>query len=437
LIAAFWIVTLVVFALLFAGQRRLGLPLWCTVLLALAAGIVSGLAFGEAATGARPIGDLFARLIQMLVLPLIFTTVAGGIAAIGDPRRLAGLGGRALALILGTSVAAAATGLLAGLLVRPGAGAALGDATAEADEPVTSGLGGGPLVDRLLAIVPDNPVAAFASGDVMAAIFFSVLFGIGIAFVGAKARAVADFIESAMAVMIRIALIVMQAAPYGVYALMAWVVGTNGLAVFGNLLVLLCTLYAACIVFVLIFYGALLRFAAGMGLRRFLKGIGSAQAVAFSTSSSLATLPVTIAAAVANLGVPQPIAGSVIPLAAAIHKNGTALYVALVTIFAAQASAIPLDATDYAVIVLATALVSLGGTGVPSSAFVLATVVLGAIGATADEIVFVIALILPVDRLFDMMRTTVNVTGHALVATLVAGAEASEEPVPCSVSSSS
>lgn len=425
----FWAATLLGFLLLFTARRRLGLPLWGAILLALAAGVLSGLVFGEAAASAKPIGDLFSRLIRMLVVPLIFTTITAGIASLGDPARLAGLGSRTLFLILGTSATAAATGIGAGLLVRPGSGIGLSfSGTAEPAAASTHGhVGAVPLVERLLAAIPENPVSAFASGDVVAILFFSVLFGIGIVVSGAKGRTIADVVESGMAVMIRIAGIVMQTAPYGVYALMAWVVGNYGLAPFGNLLVLLLTFYGACILYVIVFYGVLLRLRAGVGLRHFLKGIADAQAVAFATSSSLATLPVTITAAIDKLGVPKAVAGSVIPLAAAIHKNGTALYVALVTLFTAQVFAIPLTIGDYAVILVVTTLVSLGGTGLPSSAFVLATVVLGVIGAAENEIALIVALILPVDRLFDMARTTVNVTGHAFVATLAGAAEARKE----------
>lgn len=423
---AFWSVTLLVFFLLFVAQRKLGLPLWSVILIALVAGILSGLAFGKAAASAKPIGDAFSQLIRMLVVPLIFTTVTAGIASLGDPARLAALGGRTLFLILGTSSAAAATGLAAGLLVHHGLGISPKFSNTAATVAASTGgpIAAVPPVERLLAVIPENPVSAFASGDIVAMLFFSILFGIGIVASGAKGRAVADVVESTMVIMIRIVGIVMHGAPYGVYALMAWVVGYNGLAPFANLLVLLLTFYGACVLYVTIFYGTLLRLHAGVGVRHFFKGIANAQAVAFATSSSLATLPVTVAAAIDNLGVPKAVAGSVIPLAAAIHKNGTALYVALVTLFAAQAFAIPLTFGDYVIILLITTLVSLGGIGVPSSACVLATIVLGAIGASHDEIALVIALILPVDRLFDMARTTVNVTGHACVATLVGGAEA-------------
>jgi Na+/H+-dicarboxylate symporter len=271
-----------------------------------------------------------------------------------------------------------------------------------------------------VAIIPDNPVAALVDGDVLAIIFFSIIFGAGILVSGDKGKPIGAAFESAADVMIRVTEFVMQTAPFGVFALMAWVMADQGLAILDNLLLLGLSLYLACLVHIGLTYSAIIGIWLRLPLVRFYRGMADAIAVAFSTSSSSATLPVTIACATDNLGIKRPVASSVLPLGATINMDGTALYQGIIAVFAAQAFGIDLSLGDIFLVMLTATLVSIGTAGIPSVSLFLAFITLEVIGVTGENAVLLIALIFPFDRLLDMMRTATNVTGDAAVATAVA-----------------
>lgn len=409
-------------------------PLWARVIGGLAAGGAFGLVLRAvlgadaggalATTWAKPFGDAFVALIKMLVVPLIFTTLFAGVTSIGDPRKLGSLGGRALGLYMLTTLIAVSLGLLMGAILRPGAGvdvlAASADAVADIQGKLAVAGASGSIVDRLLAIIPTNPVDALARTDVLAIIFFAIIFGTGALLAGEKGRPISAAIESAADVMIRVTEFVMETAPFGVFALMTWVMATQGLGILQNLLLLALALYVACILHIIIVYGGIIRFVLNLPLVRFYRGIADAQAVAYSTSSSSATLPVTITCVTDNLGVKKAVSGSVLPLGATVNMDGTAIYLGLVALFAAQALGIPMTAGAYAMVALTATLASIGTAGIPSASLFLAASVLSVFGVTDEQAVLVIALIFPFDRLLDMMRTLTNVTGDCAVATAVA-----------------
>jgi len=409
-------------------RRWLSWPLWARVVCGLILGGIVGLIMHQlgleefVTNWIRPFGDVFIRLIRMLVVPLIFTTLVAGMIAMGDPKRLGSLGGRTIGLYMTTTWFAVLFGIVLAFIVRPGRGINVGAASADAidairDQSATEAAG---VVERLVNIVPTNPIAALVDGDVLAIIFFSIIFGAGILVAGDKGKAIGDAFESAADVMIRVTEFVMQTAPFGVFALMAWVMADQGLEILDNLLLLGLALYLACLVHIAVTYSSIVRLWLGLPLVRFYRGMADAIVVAFSTSSSSATLPVTITCATDNLGIKRPVASSVLPLGATINMDGTALYQGIIAVFAAQAFGIDLSVGDIFMVMLTATLVSIGTAGIPSVSLFLAFITLEVIGVTGDDAVLLIALIFPFDRLLDMMRTATNVTGDAAVATAVA-----------------
>lgn len=402
--------------------------LWARVILGLVLGAGAGLALrgagleGVAVEWIRPVGDAFVRLIRMLVVPLIFTTLVAGMIAMGDPKKLGSLGLTAIGLYLATTWVAVALGLVFAVLIGPGAGIDIAAADAGAAETIRAAAEAQPAgpVERLLAIIPDNPAAALANGDVLGIIFFSIIFGAGILVSGKAGEPVARLFDSAADVMLRVTEFVMQTAPVGVFALMTWVMATQGLEILDNLLRLALALYLGCLAHILLTYGGIIRLWLKLPLVRFYRGMADAIAVAYSTASSNATLPVTIACATDNLGIKRPVAASVLPLGATINMDGTALYQGVIAVFAAQAFGIELTLTQYMMVALTATLVSIGTAGIPSASLFLAFITLEVIGVSGDDAVLLIALIFPFDRLLDMMRTATNVTGDAAVATAVA-----------------
>ncbi|NOX95785.1 MAG: dicarboxylate/amino acid:cation symporter [Alphaproteobacteria bacterium] len=431
----YWVVTLLLFGALFVLARNLKMKLWARVLIGLGLGGVMGFVFGGGAAGCAEsagcvpvstkfLGDAFVRLIRMLIVPLIFTTLTAGVIAMGDPKRLGSLGARTIGMYMGTTIIAVSLGLLFGTLFQPGVGVDLSTVDLSSIDSVkgiiATGDAAGGIVDRLLAIIPENPVAALATTNVLAIIFWAILFGTGILLAGDAAKPVAKVIEASAEAVLKVTEIIMEVAPYGVYALMAWVISTQGLDILVNLGKLTLALYLACFLHIIITYGSIIKFINKLPVKRFFGGIVDAQAVAYSTDSSNATLPVTIANVTDNLGVDKSVSGSVLPLGATINMDGTAIYLGLVALFASQALDIPLDATHYFMIALTATLASIGAAGIPSAGLLLAATVLSVFGVTAEQSVLIIALIFPFDRLLDMMRTVTNVSGDAAVAVTVA-----------------
>ena len=391
-----------------------GTALWKRIFAAVLLGAVVGYFWGDGAEQIKWVGDLFVRLIRMIVVPLVFVTLAAGVAAMGDLQRLGSIGVKALALYLGTSVMAVAIGIGFGIVLQPGVGVELSGAEPrEVDTAFSVG-------EMLMNIVPNNPVAALANGDMLAIIFFALIFGAGILVQGESARPMASILDQASEALLGATRIVMETAPFGVFALIAWVMGTSGPDAFASVFKLAIAVYGGCLLHMLLIQGGAVRALARLPALRFFRDITEAQLVAYSTSSSAATLPVSMRVAEKNLGLKPQVFSSVLPLGATINMDGTALYVGLVAVFSAQIFGIPLDAGKYGIILLTTVLVSVGTASVPSASLFLLAAVLTAIGVTPEQTALVVGFILPFDRILDMMRTATNVTGDLAVATTVA-----------------
>lgn len=392
----------------------IGIVLWKRILLALVLGAIIGGVVGESIEGIAWVGELFIRLIKMLIVPLVFVTLVSGVVSMHDPRRLGSIGGRAILLYLVTTIAAIMIGLVLAVIVEPGTGIDLRGATPiELQAPIA-------LKDRLLAIVPVNPFAAFAQADLLAIIFFALLTGTGLLLIGDRGTPLADAFQSGSDLMLKITGLVMEFAPFGVFALIAVVMGTNGPKTFVYLFFLALVVVLGCVLQIVLTQAVLVKLLARLPVLPFLRGVREAQLVAFSTSSSSATLPASLSVAEHNLGIQPAVASSVLPLGATINMDGTALYVCVVTIFAAQAFGIPLEFSDYLLIGLTTTLVSIGTASVPSASLFLLAAVLDTIGMSPEQTALVVGFILPFDRILDMTRTVVNITGDLSVATVVA-----------------
>ncbi|MBT6073630.1 MAG: dicarboxylate/amino acid:cation symporter, partial [Gammaproteobacteria bacterium] len=364
------------------------------------------------------IGDVFVRLIRMLVVPLIFTSLVSGVVAMGDPKKLGSIGIKSISLYLVTTLFAIIIGLILGTMFKPGDGIDLSGV-----DPFTSGVASMSVAERLFGIIPMNPFASLANGEVLPIIFFSILLGIGIIMGGEKTKPIGNFFSAAAEAVLKVAHMVMQVAPYGVLSLVAWVSGTMGLAALQNLLVLTLILYFGCLFHMVFVYGSLIRIFAKLPLKNFFRGILDAQAVAYSTSSSSATLPVTLQCVQENLGVKKTVASSVLPLGATINMDGTALYLGIVALFAAQIFGIDLTFTDYLLIAMTATLTSIGTAGIPSASLFLLATVLSVIGVSDNQTALIVGFVLPFDRILDMARTAVNITGDATVSVLVAKSE--------------
>ena len=401
-----------------------GTKLWIRVIAGLILGVIFGLGvveiMGEAEGTAllakiKVVGDVFIRLIRMIIVPLIFTTLVAGMVAMGHPKKMGSIGLKAVLLYLATTLFANVIGLSMGTIFQPGVGVDLGGAERAELAGEAASIG-----ERLMAIIPANPIQAFADGDVLAVIFFSLLLGVGIVMAGEPGKPLGRVFEAASEAVLNITHIIMELAPFGVFALIAYVAGTQGIATFTSVFKLAIAHYLGCLLHIVIIYGGLIRFVLNLPFIRFARGILDAQAVAYSTSSSSATLPVTISNVTDNLGVKKSVAGSVLPLGATINMDGTSLYLGVVALFTAQAFGYPLEMHHYFLIALTCSLASIGTAGIPSASLFLLAIVLDVFDVTPEHIALVVGFILPFDRLLDMMRTVVNVSGDAAVAVSVA-----------------
>jgi Na+/H+-dicarboxylate symporter len=388
--------------------------LWKRILLALVLGVIAGLLLGEQANAIKWVGDLFVRLIRMIVVPLVFVSIVAGVAGMGDPRRLGSIGAKTIFLYLLTTAIAVGVGMSMGLLFGPGQGVSFTDVTPEMVGTAP------PVSEQLLGIVPLNPIQALANGDILAVIFFSFLVGAAILALGEKADPIRKLFDAGVDVVLYITRLVMEVAPFGVFALMAWVMGTAGLGVFYNIFLLAAALLVGCLLHIFIVHGGMIRLMAGLPMWPFFRDIPDAVMVAFSTSSSAATLPVSMRVAEKNLGVSHTVASTALPLGTTVSMDGTALYIGLLAMFTAQAFGIELTLTQYLLAGLTTILVSVGTAPIPSASLFMLAAVLTTMGVSPEQTALVVGFVLPFDRLLDMTRTVANNTSDLAVAVTVA-----------------
>ncbi|ATY32635.1 dicarboxylate/amino acid:cation symporter [Sphingomonas psychrotolerans] len=394
--------------------RWFAIALWKRVLAALALGLIFALVWPQGTPYVQFMGDLFVRAIRMLVAPIVLVTIAAGITALADPRRLGGLGGRTIGLFALTTAIAVSVGMLVATLVQPGVGAALGTAAPHAlGEPVTP-------YQQLIGIIPLNIFEALAKGDMLALIFVAILIGVGTVVAGEPGKPFAALLQSTSAVLLKVVGIVMEATPFGVFALIANAVAANGAAVFVNVGWLALAVVLGSLIQIVVVHSLILKLLAKLPILPFFRGIVDALVVAFSTASSSATLPVAMRVAEKNLGVGRPVFSTVLPLGASIGKDGTAMYVGLLSMFALQAFGTPLSPQVYGMVLLTGALAAFGTAPVPSASLFMLAAVLSAVGVPPEQTALVVGFVLPFDRLLDMTRTVPSASANLVVATTVA-----------------
>lgn len=388
------------------------IPLWQKILAGLVLGLIVGLAFGPAAGKLKPIGTAFISGIKMLIVPLVFVSLVSGVTSMRDPAKMGRVGIKTIALYLVTTAVAIAIGLGLGTVLQPGAGVGMEAAKAVAPKAAPS------LIDTLVALIPTNPIEAMSSGNVLQVIVFAILLGLAINMSGAAGEKVRDGFDALAQVIYKLTAIVIWFAPFGVFALMAWTAGTYGLDLLLPLGMVIVAVYVGCLIHAFVVYGGAI-WAMGLNPLLFFKGIAEAAAVAFTTTSSSGTLPVTMTCTRKNLGVSQGVSGFVLPLGATINMDGTALYQGVCALFVAQVFGVPLSGGDYLMIILTATLASIGTAGVPGAGLIMLSLVLSTVGLPLEGV----AIIAGIDRVLDMARTSLNVVGDAMVATLVAKSE--------------
>jgi proton glutamate symport protein len=384
----------------------------------------------------EPVGTAFIRLITMIVIPLVVASLLIGTASLGDIRRLGRLGGKTIGFYLTTTAAAVTIGLIMSNLIRPGsridattrdALAASLDAEAAQRMALTAERPG--VLDVLLGMIPRNPFQAAAAGDLLPLIVFTVIFGAALSLIAEdRKRIVLGFFHGVNDTVMVMIDWVMRLAPYAVFALVASVIGHFGMDVLRSLFIYTLTVAAGLLLHAFGTYAGILRFLVRVNPLTFLRQAAEAPLVAFSTSSSSATLPVTMEVAQEKIGVSKEVSSFVLPLGATINMDGTALYQAVAVMFIAQIYGVPLAIGDQLTIVLTATLASIGAAGVPSAGIITLILVLQSVGLGAQAQAG-IALVLGVDRLLDMLRTSVNVTGDLVAASFVARTEG-EKLVP-------
>ena len=399
------------------------LPLWARVLIALFAGLLVGvvadsLRGGDVVNAILPLGSVFIKLLSMLIVPLIFSALVIGTAGVGNLQKLGRIGRKTAGLYALTTIVAVAIGLGLGILFQPGAGVELEQDVAREIREFPG------LIPTLVNSIPANPVKALADGNIVQLIMFAIFSGLCISLAGHRARVVLDFFEGLAEVMFKMTGIVIEYAPYGVFALIAVVAGEHGVDLLRPLTKLILLIYAGSFLHGLLVYGSLVKVWGKLSPLRFFQGLSNAMLLAFTTSSSTATLPVTMQCAQENLGVSKDVASFVLPVGSTINMDGTALYLGTATVFIAQFYGIPLSVGDYLTIAVTSIIVSIGAAGVPGAAAIMIALVLQQIRLPAEGV----ALIVGIDRILDMARSCLNVTGDACVSVVVAESEGELNP---------
>jgi len=383
------------------------------ILAAIVLGVLTGLVLGEKTAHLKIIGDMFIRLLRMIIIPLILASMVTGIVSLGDIRRLGRLGLKTFIYYLVTTILAVSVGLVLVNLMKPGTRVEMGaESAADFQETIS-------VVSIIEDIVPENLLEAMAEDKVLSIIFFSLLLGVAISSIGEKGKLLVSFFDSFNAVMMKITGWIMHLAPLGVFALMAHTIGTMGLSVVRPLAVYMATVILGLSIHGLVTLPVLVFIFAKYSPFKLIKDVFSAVATAFSTASSAATLPITMDCLQENTGVSNKVTSFVLPLGATVNMDGTALYEAVAAMFIAQAYGITLTVGQQLVIMATATLASIGAAAIPGAGLVTMVIVLRAVNLPLEGI----GMILAVDRLLDMLRTAVNVWGDSCGAAIVARLE--------------
>jgi Na+/H+-dicarboxylate symporter len=391
--------------------KALRAPLWAQVTVALFLGALAGAFLGNWTPYWSWLGSLFLTLIKMLVLPLIFVSLVGGVASLGDVQRLGRIGLKTFSLYFLTTAIAIPIGLAVAIMMAPGEGVSLAELVANPVAPAQT--------TASPSLIPDNAFAAFAQGNTLQVIVFSLLLGLGACVAGEKSQPFVALVESFGSVVFTLTDIVIRMAPLGVFALTSAATAEHGATVLLPLLKLVLCLYLGCGLHLALGLPLLIKLFTGLSPIQFYRGILEAQVVAFSATTAAGPLPVTMACAEQNLGVSRQISAFVLPVGATVNMDGTALYQALAAVFIAQVYGVDLAFADYLGIATITFVASIGTAAIPAAGLVVLSMVLSSAGLPLEGL----ALVAGVDRVLDMARTATNVSGDSAVALIVARSE--------------
>ena len=421
------------------GNRGTGMKLHTKILLALVVGATAGILANTQLGGgseqvvwinkyiAGPVGQIFLRLLFMVVMPLVFSSIALGVAGLGDLKKVGRVGGKTLGYFVATTFFAASFGLVMVLAFKPGAGIPedvktelmatyAADASARISAQETGGFG----INTFVEIVTRNPVKSAADGDMLGVIFFGLMFGAALTQLRPeRAKPMIDVLQSLNDVVIVIIGMAMKLAPYGVAGLIFGVTSRFGFALLAPLAGFVGVVMAALILHVVVNFSLILKFVIGVDPLTFFGRIRAALITAFSTSSSSATLPAALQVAEQGLGIPPKIAGFVLPLGATLNMNGTSIFEAITVIFLCNVFGVELTVGGMIIVIVMAVITAVGAAGVPGGSIPLLVGILAMVGVPGEGI----AIVLGVDRILDMTRTMVNVGGDLVATAYVAKSE--------------
>jgi Na+/H+-dicarboxylate symporter len=396
-----------------------GLRMWQQVLICLVLGIITGFVMKEQAAAFKILGTIFIHLIKMVVVPLVFLALVSGITSMGDSANFKRVGVKGVLSYLGTALFAVVIGLVAGTIFQPGIGlhvniaefAGAAATSTAAAPPVT-------VQDFLLDLISTNIFKSFAEGNLLQIIVFAVLFGVTMNLMGEKSARARQSLYDFSQIVFKMIEYIVRLAPLAVFGFMAWSIGTQGAEVIKILFNLVITVLAACL-FQYLLFGVLIAVTSGLNPIIFYKKLITTQLMAFSTSSSKATLTTAMREMETKLGVSSQSTQFLLPLGACINMDGTAIYLGICALFFAQFFGVELGTADYAMLLLTCTLGSIGAAGIPSGSIIFMGMVLHSVGLPIEGI----GLLLGVDRVLDMVRTTINITGDCAITLMVDASE--------------
>jgi len=396
----------------------LGLKMWQQVLLCLFLGIITGFVLKEQAAVFKVLGVIFIDLIKMVVVPLIFLALTSGITSMAGSANFKRVGLKGVAAYLATALFAVIIGLGAGLLFHPGTGLHINIndfATGGSGTPEAPAMN---VQDFLLNLISPNIFKSFAEANLLQVIVFAVIFSMTINTMGGKGARTREVIHDFAQVIFKMIEYIVRLAPFAVFGYMAWTVGTQGLEILKVLAVMVAAVLTACFV-QYVFYGVLIAVFGRISPFPFFRKLVTTQIMAFSTSSSKATLTTAMRETETKLGVSAQICQFMLPLGAAVNMSGTAIYLAICALFFAQFFGVELHNADYAMLLVTCTLGSIGAAGIPSGSIIFMGMVLHSVGLPIEGI----GLILGVDRILDMVRTMINITGDCAITLIIDSSE--------------
>jgi Na+/H+-dicarboxylate symporter len=393
------------------------MKLWQQVLIGLFLGIVAGLVLGEKAASLKIFGTIFISLIKMVIVPLIFFALLSGITSMNGHGNFTRVGIKGFSAYILTAIFAVTIGLSAGIIFQPGVGVDLHSIleTDGAQAAIPAATREAPTISQfLIDLIPTNPIKAMASDNFLQIIIFSIFTGIVINMVGEKGKPLRELIYSASQVTFRMIEIIIKLAPIGVFGFIAWVIGTQGMDILQALAKLIVAVLAAC-AFQYLVFGIMILIFARVSPLPFYRKILPTQSLAFATSSSKATLSTAMSQLQERLGVSKTNSNFLMPLGVCINMDGTAIYLGICALFFAQAYGIDLTYQNYLMLILTCTLGSIGAAGIPSGSIIFMGMVLTSVGLPIEGI----GIILGIDRVLDMVRTTINITGDSAITLIV------------------